>query len=146
MTTTEHHWGGVPPDPYKYLGFIYLITHAPTGRWYVGRKVYWYSRRKRVKGRTNRRVITTESDWRTYTGSSKELNAFMEGRDKEEFSFEILFQGTTKSVLRYWETAIIICWSAILDTRSFNYQCDPIRGRVSGECCPDPYRVIEERT
>jgi hypothetical protein len=48
-----------------YYGFTYRITNLIDQRQYLGRKVFWFRRKKKV----------FESDWRDYFGSSKELLA-----------------------------------------------------------------------
>ena len=62
------------------FGFIYLTTHLPTGKKYIGKKSLIYNLKKKLgkkekalyegKGRppTFKRVLK-ESDWKTYYGS-----------------------------------------------------------------------------
>ena len=52
-----------------FQGFVYLIRNKTTDKKYIGRK-YFYSIRK-VKGKKKR--VRSESDWKKYYGSSKEL-------------------------------------------------------------------------
>lgn len=96
-TTPRVPWEGTVPDPKKYLGFLYLITNKNTGRKYLGRKQYWITRKgKRIK----------ESDWRTYTGSSPDLNRDIKNIGLGKFKFEILAQVNSKGSLRYLEANI----------------------------------------
>ena len=70
-------------------GFVYRITHKPSGKTYIGKKVLYYERNKRlgkkeliilkeerkgIPGRlpTKKKVIT-ESNWPVYWGSNKPL-------------------------------------------------------------------------
>lgn len=76
---------------------MYLITNKQTGRKYLGRKQYWNTRKgKRV----------SESDWRTYTGSSPDLNRDIKNIGIGNFKFEILAQVDSKGALRYLEANI----------------------------------------
>ena len=99
------------PNPMLYFGFIYLVTHIPTGRMYCGRKQYYRS--KKVPGCSNRVTdrqsekfrlkCWVDSGWRVYTGSSASLNKFIEEEGKEKFKFEILKQSRSKSHLHHDE-------------------------------------------
>lgn len=56
----------------KHAGFVYCITHHQTGRKYIGKKVFYFSRK--VKGtETKSKRTKVESDWRDYFGSNEEL-------------------------------------------------------------------------
>ena len=91
-------------QPTDYFGFVYRITHRNKGRSYIGKKQFVFTTRKKVKGRTNRKHVKKESDWKEYTGSCDELNQEIETLGKERFDFEILKFCKTKSELGYTET------------------------------------------
>lgn len=96
------------------LGFIYIITNIQTNQFYVGKKQLHSSRKKKLTKReiaeqtgpgrraTTKRMIS-ESDWLTYTGSSKELNDDIKLLGKDKFSFEILMFCTSKKQMTYNE-------------------------------------------
>ena len=43
--------------PKKYMGFVYLITDLTTNRKYIGKKLFWNTRKlKPLKGKTRRRT------------------------------------------------------------------------------------------
>ena len=88
-------------DPLSWFGFVYLATNATSGRRYIGKKNFGIVRRKKVKGRVNRRIIHSESNWRTYTTSSREINE--EIKLGQQFYFQILSLHTTKGSLSYAE-------------------------------------------
>jgi len=98
------HWTcniEIPENPY---GFIYIITNNVNGRKYVGKKqILTKLKRKPLKGKVNRRISIKETDWKTYTGSSKELNEDMIKFGKSNFSFEILRFCDNKSQMAYFE-------------------------------------------
>ena len=90
--------------PEGYVGFVYLITNTTNNRKYIGKKLTQFRRSKRpLKGRTNKRRYTVESDWRDYYGSSDELTADILHLGKEKFTREILFWCKNKSELSYIE-------------------------------------------
>ena len=67
--------------PEGFFGFVYLITNTINGRKYIGRKYFGTSRRVKVKGKTRRKIVRKESDWRSYVGSSKTVTADIEKFD-----------------------------------------------------------------
>tara|TARA_R110001599_G_scaffold67850_3_gene191322 strand:+ start:8074 stop:8520 length:447 start_codon:yes stop_codon:yes gene_type:complete len=92
--------------PEGFFGFVYLITNTINGRKYIGRKYFGTSRRVKVKGKTRRKIVRKESDWRSYVGSSKTVTADIEKFDISKFKFEILFLGETKGQVNYMEENI----------------------------------------
>jgi len=100
------------PDIY---GFVYRITHISSGKFYIGKKILFTNRKKRLtkkelaelepkKGKkpTFKRDIQ-ESNWKDYYGSSKTLLAEINTLGKLEFKREILTLCKTKKQLTYWE-------------------------------------------
>jgi hypothetical protein len=81
-------------DFQKAFGFIYLIRQKSTGMMYIGRKNF-RSLSKVTKGR--------QSNWRSYTSSSKKLNAQIEANGIEDFQFYILEQYRTPGGLGWAE-------------------------------------------
>ena len=77
-------------DPTDFFGFVYKIIRVDTGRSYIGKKQLIFTRRIKVSGRKNRKHVKRESDWKTYTGSCKELNAEISTLGKDKFEFKIL--------------------------------------------------------
>ena len=82
-------------------GFVYVITNLETNRKYIGKKLFWFSKTKQVKGKKKR--IKVPSDWQTYYGSSDELqkDVILYGTDK--FRREILHLCKSKGVCSYLE-------------------------------------------
>jgi hypothetical protein len=90
--------------PVGYIGFVYLITNITNNRKYIGKKLTQFKRSKKpLKGRTNKRRYTVESDWKDYYGSSDELTADVELLGKDKFKREIMFWCSSKSELSYIE-------------------------------------------
>lgn len=86
------------------FGFVYLITNKKDKKYYIGCKMLQkVIKRKPLKGKKNKRIEIVESDWRTYTGSSNELNKDIELFGKENFKFEIIDFAYSKSELKFEE-------------------------------------------
>ena len=83
----------------KFEGFVYLITNKINNKKYIGRK-YFYNIRK-VKGKKKR--VRTESDWKEYYGSSKNLLTDIEGCDIMDFTRVILSLHVTRGDCNYEE-------------------------------------------
>lgn len=103
----QSHWtfngqvfSAIPESMY---GFIYKITNIETGKSYIGRKQFISITRKRIKNRTNRKVIKKETNWREYTGSCIPLNKEIQKLGKDKFKFEILALAETKGQLNFLE-------------------------------------------
>jgi hypothetical protein len=106
--TTKMTWSyknkTVEEIPEGYIGFVYIITNTTNNRRYIGKKLTQFKRSKKpLKGRTNKRRYTVESDWRDYYGSSDELTADVELLGKDKFKREILYWCKNKSELSYIE-------------------------------------------
>ena len=97
------HWLCEEFNPEDYFGFVYEITDTTNGRKYIGKKQLYFTERRKVKGRKNRKVIRKESDWKKYTGSNNELNEQIQQKGGKLFTFEILKLCRTKTELGYFE-------------------------------------------
>lgn len=117
------HWQLSEGVEYKEgaFGFIYLITCLVDSKKYIGKK-QCVSKVKRppLKGKKRSRRSTKESDWKTYTGSSNELNAAIARHGKEQFKFEILEWCNSKFELGYKEIKRQITEDALLREDYFN--------------------------
>ena len=86
------------------FGFVYLITNLTNDKKYIGCKMLQkVIKRKPLKGKKNKRHETIESDWKTYTSSSNELNKDIELLGKDNFKFEIIDFAYSKSELKFKE-------------------------------------------
>jgi serine/threonine protein kinase len=129
--------------PENTYGFVYRITHKPTNKSYIGKKVLYYERnkklgkkeleilkeeRKGIPGRlpTKKKVIT-ESNWKVYWGSNKELIELSKNEPYENFEREILQVCNSKKLLTYYETKYLF----MLQVLEFpdNYFNDNILGK-----------------
>jgi len=85
-----------------FFGYVYRITNLQTGKQYIGRK-YFTQRRKPRSGKGKRRV-TSESDWKKYYGSSKELKDDVKKFGRSIFRREIISLHETLGKVNYEET------------------------------------------
>ena len=113
-----------PPD--DAFGFVYLITNKISNRKYIGRKYLHSTRRKALtakqkrEGKKRRIRVTTESNWRSYTGSSKPLLADIKKLGKDNFHFEILIYGNSKGQVNYLEMKFQFMNDVTLDPLYYN--------------------------
>lgn len=90
--------------PLAAAGFVYLLTDRQTGKQYIGKKSFWTTRRlPPLKGKTRRRVIKAESDWRDYCSSSETIKALVARDGAGRFHREILHLARNKQELNYLE-------------------------------------------
>lgn len=107
--------------PERAYGFIYEVTHIPTGKKYIGKKVLFFERtqtlgkralaslqeerkHKKIKGRMSiKKKVVSESDWKTYYGSNQEIKTLLKQGKHSEFRREILTVVFSKKLLTYYE-------------------------------------------
>ena len=90
--------------PKEYMGFVYRVTDLNTNRKYIGKKLFWNTRKlKPLKGKTRRRTQIVESNWKSYYGSNEELQQLVEISNAERFLREILYLCAKKGIMGYLE-------------------------------------------
>jgi hypothetical protein len=82
-------------------GFVYLITCKKTNKQYIGKKFFWSSKTKTIKGKKKRSKV--ESDWKDYFGSNKVLIEDVKVNGKDNYTREILHLCKTKGECNYLE-------------------------------------------
>jgi hypothetical protein len=108
------------------FGFVYRVTHEPSGKIYIGKKVLQFTRKAKLtkrdlalyegeKGRkpSFKRVVK-ESDWKTYYGSHKEILALIKDGKQEDFKREILTCVPTIKLLTYEETKALFIYEVLI--------------------------------
>jgi hypothetical protein len=86
------------------FGFLYEITNKITNKKYIGKKqCFMRIKRKPLKGYKRNRISKSESDWKAYTSSSKELNEDIKKYGKDNFQFKIIKTCNSKWSLAYYE-------------------------------------------
>ncbi len=84
------------------IGFIYLMTHKPSGKKYIGRKLLTQAH----SYQRNKKIIKTrkESNWKDYWSSSPLIAEMIESEGTtDNFEREILVFAHNKSSLNYLE-------------------------------------------
>lgn len=107
MEKNKGHWEYSKEIPENSYGFVYLITNLINNKKYIGKKqMQSVKKMPPLKGKKNKRHKIVETDWKTYTGSSNDLNEDIQKCGKENFKFEILKICNSKSEMTYYETKI----------------------------------------
>jgi hypothetical protein len=119
-------------DPQDYFGFVYKITNLTNSKFYIGKKYFYYTSNVKLgkkelaalpvtRGRksTTKQVIK-ESDWRSYWGSSKELQQDVKELGAEMFECIILKLCKDKKELTYYELHYQCTNECLLSYDSYN--------------------------
>ena len=118
----------------KFVGFVYVIESLSDGKLYIGRK-YFHNVRKK-KGFTRRQ--RSESDWKTYYGSSEYLKELVKEQGKENFRRTILSLHTTKGDCNYEEVRQQFNNNVLEDDRFLNEN-------INGKWHRKPKHISESR-
>lgn len=103
MTSNDWTYKGEPvvDIPDKKIAFVYLITQKSSGKRYIGKKLFFFTKTKTVGGKKKR--VKSESDWRTYWSSSKDVQEAVEKFGESDFTREILLYCENKGTASYIE-------------------------------------------
>ena len=110
--------------PQDTFGFIYIVTHKPTGKSYIGKKSLFHNIKKKLTkkelaeqtgpGRKSAtKVVVKESDWKTYYGSAKPILGLIKDGKQEEFTREILQLVPNKKLLTYYECKFLFKYGVL---------------------------------
>ena len=95
-----------------FFGYVYCITNLQTGKKYIGRK--YFTQRRKPRG--GKRKVTTESDWKRYYGSSKELAEDIKKYGRNIFKREILSLHTRLGEVNYEETKQLFLNNVLMES------------------------------
>jgi len=104
--------------PDGYVSFVYLITNQVTGRKYIGKKLFKFTRSTKKKGKRVKKEV--DSDWKDYYGSNKELNEHVELYGKDKFKREILYLCKSKGEASYLEAKEQFARDALMTEDYYN--------------------------
>ena len=86
------------------IGFVYELRDTENDKRYIGRKNLFSTRRlPPLKGQKRKRKVVKESDWKTYYGSSKNVQFLVEKTGQKRFERKILRLCNSKGEMSYWE-------------------------------------------
>jgi hypothetical protein len=130
----DHHWLIYKKDEefvpnLDKFGFVYLITNLHSGKGYIGCKQY----------KLYTKLKERESDWKTYTGSSKWLNEDIKKIGKKHFKFEIIAEYKNRRSLRYYELYYQMKFNVLSSTIEGTDEPAYYNSRVGGKF----YRPVE---
>ena len=126
-------------------GFIYEVKHIPTGTKYIGKKVLFFERNKKlgkkaleelkeerrakgIGGRTPlKQKVITESDWKSYYGSHKNILKLVKESEGTDWVRKILCLVPNKKLLTYYECKYLFI-NEVLENRD-NYINDNVLGK-----------------
>jgi hypothetical protein len=119
-------------DPQEYFGFVYKITNLTNSKFYIGKKYFYHTSNIKLgkkelaalpvtRGRksTTKQVIK-ESDWKSYWGSSKELQQDVKELGSDMFECIILKLCRDKKELTYYELHYQCVNECLLSYDSYN--------------------------
>jgi hypothetical protein len=102
--------------PKDIMGFVYILTHLPSKKVYVGKKFLVFTQKRKLakrdlkayEGQPGRKpkykVVSKESDWKDYWSSNKEIKKLLEKEPKSNFTRQIVHLCKSKKQLTYFET------------------------------------------
>jgi hypothetical protein len=99
-------------------GFVYLITNLVTNRKYIGKKLFYFSKTKQVKGK--KKKYKAPSDWQTYYGSNEELKKDVETHGAENFKRQITHLCESKGECSYLEAKEQFISDALISDDYYN--------------------------
>jgi hypothetical protein len=98
------------------FGFVYITTHTPTNKKYLGKKSLFHTLNKKLgkkelaqqpitRGRNkSTKQIIKESDWKSYYGSAEYIKSLIKSDKQNELTREIIDVAFDKKHLTYLET------------------------------------------
>jgi len=127
---TKKYFSSLEDFPQDTFGFVYVVTHRPTGVAYIGKKVLYHNVKKKLTkkelaeqtgpGRKSAtKVVVKESDWKTYFGSAKPIMELIKGGKQEEFTREILQLVPNKKLLTYYECKYLFEYGVLENPKGY---------------------------
>ena len=110
--------------PKDTVGFVYLTTHIPSGKKYLGKKSLFYNIKKKLTkkelaeqsgpGRKpTTKTTKKESDWKTYYGSAKPIVELIKDGKQSDFTRDILQLAFDKKILTYLENKYLFTYEVL---------------------------------
>jgi hypothetical protein len=130
--------------PDEAVGFIYMITHVPSGKYYIGKKSLESVRTVKIGKRELQKIkeerkavgmggraplkkkVRKSSDWEKYYSSNEWINEQVKEGKADEFKREIIQFCNSKKSLSYYEVYWMFKYDVLLDDNCLN-------GNISGK-------------
>lgn len=117
--------------PDNVIGFIYRLTDQVTGKYYLGKKILYFSKKRKIgkkekllmvgKGRKPTFERTKkESDWKNYLGSCEYFNQLRDQGKEDNIKREIVQFCYSKKHLTYCELKWLFGHNVLEDPLSVN--------------------------
>lgn len=118
--------------PTDTFGYIYIVTHTPSGVSYLGKKSLYHNVKRKLTKKElaempitrGRRVLTEivkkESDWKTYFGSEERIKELIKEGKQDEFTREIIHLVPNKKLLTYYECKYQFTFGVLESDKWFN--------------------------
>ena len=124
--------------PEEAVGFVYLIEHIPTGKYYIGKKSLESVRNVKIGVRELARIkeerklagirgslpkkkkVRKSSDWEKYYSSNEWINEQVKEGKQDEFKREIIQFCNSKKSLSYYEVYWMFKYDVLSDENSLN--------------------------
>ena len=130
--------------PEEAVGFIYMITHNPSGKYYIGKKSLESVRNVKIGVRELKKIkeerkaagmggraplkkkVRKSSDWEKYYSSNEWINEQVKEGKQGEFKREIIQFCKSKKSLSYYEVYLMFKHDVLSDETCLN-------GNISGK-------------
>jgi len=111
----SHEISDISQFPDNTFGFVYMNTHKPSGKSYIGKKVLFHNKKQKlgkkelaklqgvVGRRPSYKLVVKESDWLNYYGSQTDIKQLLLEGKKDEFERTILKMCPDKKSMTYFE-------------------------------------------
>ena len=107
--------------PENAVGFIYMIEHIPTGKYYIGKKNLFSKRTlPPLKGKKRKRKVIKESDWKKYMSSNEWIKEQISNGNELDFKKKILQFCYSAKSLTYYELYWQFKYNVLADENSLN--------------------------
>ena len=118
-------------DINEYEGYIYMTTILDTGRKYIGKKNFFHNTNVKLgkkelanlptaRGKKpSKKLVTKESDWKTYYGSAQEIKDSVKQYPKERIIRTLIRLCKSKKELTYYECKYLFDYNVLEPNSGF---------------------------
>lgn len=118
-------------DINEYEGYIYMTTILDTGRKYIGKKNFFHNTNVKLgkkelanlpiaRGKKpTKKLVTKESDWKTYYGSAQEIKDSVKQYPKERIIRTLIRLCKSKKELTYYECKYLFDYNVLEPNSGF---------------------------